>query len=48
MELKLSKSMDKLRPITIRFDFPLFLSHVPYEEGENLMFRWLIGLGRAF
>ena len=48
VNLKLSRSMNKLKPITLRFDFPIFLSHVPYEEGENLMFRWLIGLGRAF
>jgi aminopeptidase N len=46
--IKTSKVMDKLEPLKIRLDFPLFLSHAPYEEQENIKFRWLIGVSRAF
>ena len=34
-------------PLTIRCDFPLWLSRPPYLE-NNFAFRWLIGIERAF
>ena len=40
--------LDKAKPLTIRFDVPLYLSHVPAAGEDNLAFRWLVGLDRAF
>jgi hypothetical protein len=37
-----------LKPLTIRFDMPLFISRLPYEEKDYVQFRWMIGVNRAF
>jgi len=37
-----------IKPVTIRFDFPLFLSHPPAIDQDYLKYRWLIGVNRAF
>lgn len=37
-----------LKPLTIRFDMPLFISRLPYEEKDYVQFRWMIGINRAF
>nr|MBA2423118.1 M1 family peptidase [Chitinophagales bacterium] len=39
--------LDKVKPLTIRVDFPVFVSSVPASE-EYLDFRWVLGIGRAF
>lgn len=39
---------DEIRPLTIRFDMPLFLSNAPFADGDNLKFRWQLGINRAF
>jgi len=36
------------KPLTIRCDFPIYLSDVPFQENKNLAFRWMIGISRAF
>lgn len=36
-----------VRPMTFRFDMPLYLSH-PMRGSEHLEFRWLIGIDQAF
>ncbi len=40
--------LDDIKPLTIRFDMPLYLSNAPYEDGKNLNYRWMIGVGRSF
>jgi len=40
--------LEKIKPLTIRFDMPLFLSSLPYVEDKYLKFRWVIGVNRAF
>lgn len=39
---------DKLKPFTVRADFPLLLTHTPNVSPEFFQFRWLIGLERSF
>jgi len=36
-----------VKPLTIRFDMPIFLNRIPFTE-EYLQFRWMIGVNRAF
>lgn len=36
------------RPLTIRFDMPVFLSRPPNIENEYLAFRWVVGIGKSF
>lgn len=40
--------LSDLKPLTIRADFPLFLNRLPYVEKDYFMFRWMIGVSRAF
>jgi hypothetical protein len=40
--------VQKIDPLTIRADFPLFLSNVPFVEDNNFQFRWLIGVSKTF
>lgn len=35
-------------PLTIRFDAPLFISRLPYDEKDYFQFRWMIGINKAF
>jgi aminopeptidase N len=37
-----------IEPLTIRFDMPLFISRLPYQEKDHFQFRWMIGINRAF
>ncbi|MFZ4800303.1 MAG: hypothetical protein ACOYMA_22630, partial [Bacteroidia bacterium] len=39
---------DGIKPLTIRFDMPLFISNAPYVDNENIKFRWLFGINRSF
>jgi aminopeptidase N len=36
------------KPLTIRFDVPLFINRAPYNSPQNVAFRWVIGINRAF
>lgn len=40
--------LDDPKPLTIRFDMPLFLSNTPFVDGEYTRFRWIVGVSRAF
>lgn len=40
--------LSKAKPLTIRFDIPLYLSDVPYVDGMDYTFRWVLGVNRAF
>ena len=37
-----------VKPLTLRFDVPFYLSHAPFEDGKNVKFRFLVGVMRAF
>jgi len=37
-----------LKPLTIRFDMPLFLSALPAAENEHFAFRYIFAIGRSF
>ena len=38
----------KAKPLTIRFDFPLFLNPAPFYDANNFQYRWIFGIGRSF
>ena len=40
--------LQQIKPFTIRFDVPFYLSDIPNSEQKNVAFRWLIGIQRAF
>jgi aminopeptidase N len=40
--------LDDPKPLTIRFDMPVFLSSAPFVEQDNFKFRWVVGIGRSF
>jgi hypothetical protein len=37
-----------LKPLTIRFDFPLFINRLPFAEQDYFQLRWMVGVNRAF
>ncbi|MBK8499411.1 MAG: hypothetical protein IPL52_11500 [Flavobacteriales bacterium] len=37
-----------IKPLTIRFDAPVFLSALPATETEHLAFRYVVSIGRSF
>lgn len=37
-----------IKPLTIRFDVPVFLSHLPAGESEHFAFRYVVGINRTF
>ncbi len=39
---------ETLKPLTVRFDVPFFLSHTPFVSPDYIDFRFLVGVGRAF
>jgi len=40
--------LEEIKPLTIRFDMPLLLSHIPNPETDFFQFRWVLGVNRAF
>ncbi len=40
--------LQTVKPLTIRVDFPVFINRCPYAETDNIQFRWMIGVNRAF
>jgi aminopeptidase N len=38
----------KAQPLTIRCDLPLFLNSVPYDEGQQFKFRYVVGINQLF
>ena len=39
---------DGIKPLTIRFDMPLYISNAPDVDNENIKFRWQLGINRSF
>jgi aminopeptidase N len=40
--------LEEVKPLTLRFDAPLFLNNTPFVDGQYLRFRWVVGVSRAF
>lgn len=41
-------SLYGVKPLTIRFDVPFFVSRLPFAEKDYLQFRWMLGINKAF
>ena len=39
--------LEKVKPLVIRFDMPLFLNRPPAVDEDFLQMRWLIGINRT-
>ncbi|MBL7965027.1 MAG: M1 family metallopeptidase [Flavobacteriales bacterium] len=37
-----------IKPLTIRFDMPLYISNVPAADPDGFVFRYVVGIGRTF
>ncbi len=37
-----------VKPLTVRFDVPLFVNRLPFAEKDYVQFRWMLGINRAF
>ena len=37
-----------IKPFTIRFDMPFFVSRLPFAETSNFQFRWMLGINKSF
>ncbi|MBL7766644.1 MAG: M1 family metallopeptidase [Chitinophagaceae bacterium] len=48
MTIKKFGPFEKLSPMTIRFDMPLFLSSPPFAQPDFIAWRWVLGINRAF
>ncbi|HET7818775.1 MAG TPA: hypothetical protein VFL70_05665, partial [Bacteroidia bacterium] len=40
--------LQKVDPLSIRFDMPLFLNRIPATETDYVQFRWMLGISRVF
>ena len=40
--------LDLAKPITIRYDMPLFLNRPPSVDDDFFQFRWIVGISRVF
>ncbi|HEU4716205.1 MAG TPA: hypothetical protein VFU15_00140, partial [Bacteroidia bacterium] len=48
LTIKRFPPLQTVKPLTIRFDMPLFLNSVPYVSQNYVQFRWVVGISRAF
>ena len=48
MTVKGFAPLNQIKPINIRFDFPIFINKIPNVEDNYVQFRWLIGINRSF
>lgn len=39
---------DDIKPLTVRFDVPVFLNNTPFVDGAYAKFRWVLGISRSF
>lgn len=40
--------LETIKPLTLRFDMPLFLNAIPNSDDQYIKMRWLIGINKAF
>ncbi|MBC7552795.1 MAG: M1 family metallopeptidase [Taibaiella sp.] len=39
---------EKAKPLTLRFDMPLFINRAPYSNAQYVTFRYVVGVNRTF
>lgn len=37
-----------IKPLTVRFDLPLFINRLPFAEKDYVQIRWILGINKAF
>ncbi len=40
--------LQDIKPLTLRLDFPFYISHTPDVDQRNFRFMWVVGINRAF
>ena len=40
--------LQNVKPLTLRFDVPFFVSNTPYNDPAHFKFRWVVGISRTF
>jgi hypothetical protein len=40
--------LQMVKPLTLRFDVPLFLNSTPAADPDYVKFRWVVGINRTF
>ncbi|MFN8310852.1 MAG: M1 family aminopeptidase [Chitinophagales bacterium] len=40
--------LQDIKPLTLRFDVPFFVSNTPFVDPSPFKFRWVVGINRAF
>lgn len=48
LTLKKFGPLQNIKPLTLRFDVPFFISHAPYVDQNHFKFRWVVAISRAF
>jgi hypothetical protein len=48
LTIKRFPPLQMVKPLTIRFDMPLFLNSTPYNSPDYVQMRWVVGVNRAF
>jgi aminopeptidase N len=48
LTIKRFGQLKNIKPLTVRFDMPLFLSALPVDEPGHVAFRYVVGIGRSF
>ncbi|MCS6933985.1 MAG: M1 family metallopeptidase [Chitinophagales bacterium] len=41
-------NLQNIKPLTLRVDFPFFITHAPYAAPRHVDLRWVVAVGRAF
>ena len=48
LQLRHWGGLNRVKPFTLRIDFPVYLSNAPDRQPQNLAFRWQVGINRSF
>jgi hypothetical protein len=48
LKIKRFYHFETVKPLTIRMDFPIYLSRTPNVNPRSLSLKWIIGINRAF
>ena len=48
LTIKIWWPFNAIKPLTLRFDVPLFLNSPPATEDDYLQMRFVVGVGRTF
>lgn len=48
LTIKKFGDLQKVNPLVIRFDMPIFLNRIPDVDKDYIQWRWMLGINRAF